>query len=304
ASIVALNTGALVAWGYTRARGTTLLSGLEEAQDIALADGSAAAFETIAVVAGILGLFRVVTAAVRPAWATALVAAALVGALPSMAVPHDHTEDGTTLASGGHAHDTEGDASTDGAKGAAADPNLVLGVKLPQVDGVTPQQKLAAAKLINDTKAGLARFPTVDAVIAAGYRSIGDGFTGFEHFVHAGYLVNPNVLNASEPESLVYKVLPDGTRELASAMYIMPVGKTMADVPDVAGAMTPWHDHQNLCWDSSGIKLAGILRDGKCVPGGTFRPTPPMLHVWVTEHPCGPFAGIEGTDHVGACHTH
>jgi hypothetical protein len=26
---------------------------------------------------------------------------------------------------------------------------------------------------------------------------------------------------------------------------------------------------------------------------------PPMLHVWITDHPCGPFAGLEG--HGGSC---
>ena len=69
--------------------------------------------------------------------------------------------------------------------------------------------------------------------------------------------------------------------------------------------MTQWHDHQNLCWDASGVRLAGILVNGKCTPGGTFRATPPMLHVWVVPNECGPFAGLEGTAHTGSClHSH
>jgi len=77
----------------------------------------------------------------------------------------------------------------------------------------------------------------------------------------------------------------------------------MADVPDIAGPLTTWHDHQNLCWNEDG-SLAGILVDGTCRPAGTFRPTPPMLHVWVVEHPCGPFAGIDGSHGSGCEHEH
>jgi hypothetical protein len=29
-----------------------------------------------------------------------------------------------------------------------------------------------------------------------------------------------------------------------------------------------------------------------------------MLHVWITEHPCGPFAGIEGSHGDGCAHNH
>lgn len=49
------------------------------------------------------------------------------------------------------------------------------------------------------------------------------------------------------------------------------------------------------------LRLAGVLVNGRCFPSGTLRPTPPMLHVWLADHPCGPFAfaGIEG--HGGGC---
>jgi hypothetical protein len=78
----------------------------------------------------------------------------------------------------------------------------------------------------------------------------------------------------------------------------------MADVPDVAGPLTTWHDHQNLCWDESGVRLAGVVVNGTCTPGGVQRGTSPMLHVWITEHPCGPFAGIEGHGNGTCTHEH
>ncbi len=158
----------------------------------------------------------------------------------------------------------------------------------------------AAKRLIESTRAAVAaRFPDQAALLAAGYRSIGDGLvTPFDHFIKAEYLQDGRELDPERVESIVLERTPAGWR-VASAMYILETGKTMADVPDVAGELTVWHDHQNLCWDRSGLRLAGLLVNGRCFPAGTLRPTPPMLHVWLADHPCGPFAGIEG--HGGGC---
>ena len=310
AVVAGANVVAFALWLYTRNAGVSFIGGLEEPQDIGLADASAAAFEVLAVVSAGAAVRSFTRGRIAPrATLAALGAVALLGAVPAMAAPHEHSDDAghTDLAASGTDH---GHGPTSAATGPAAatasakaDPNVVLGISLPEVAGVTDAQKLAAATLIRDTRAALAKFPDPAAAERAGFMSIGDGRTGFEHFVNRTVLANPTTLDPDEPESLVFKVEANGTKTLASAMYILPPGTTMADVPDIAGPMTAWHDHQNLCWDASGVRLAGILVDGQCRPGGTFRPTPPMLHVWVTEHPCGPFAGIEGSAHTGACHT-
>jgi hypothetical protein len=44
--------------------------------------------------------------------------------------------------------------------------------------------------------------------------------------------------------------------------------------------------------------------NGVCRPGGTFRATSPMMHVWLTDPPCGPFAGVEGHGTEDCGHTH
>src|SRR5204863_5529549 len=162
-----------------------------------------------------------------------------------------------------------------------------------------------ATKLLTTTRVALAKFPDEASVVAAGYVWIGDGRRpgAFQHFVNRDYLVDGRELDPNGIESIVLQVQPDGTKRIASAMYILSPGKTLADAPDIAGTLTPWHDHQNLCWDETGTRLTGILVNGRCVPGGTFRGTSPMMHVWVDNPPCGPFSGIEG--HGGACeHTH
>ena len=147
----------------------------------------------------------------------------------------------------------------------------------------------------------MARFSDPESVAAAGYVSIGDAVTGYEHYINVGYLADGIELDPERIESIVFTVAPDGTRTLASAMYILSFGKTMDDVPEIAGELTSWHDHQNLCWE--GVRVVGTTdRTGSC-ERGTFRGTAPMLHVWVTEHECGPFAGIEGS-HGQSCGDH
>ena len=98
-------------------------------------------------------------------------------------------------------------------------------------------------------------------------------------------------MDATKVESIVLQRQPDNSWVLGSGMYILNNGKTMANVPEIAGTFTTWHDHQNLCW--SGNLIVGLLVNGVCT-SGVFRATAPMLHVWITPQVCGPFTGIEG----------
>ena len=146
-----------------------------------------------------------------------------------------------------------------------------------------------AARLIAATRRSARQWRNVNAARADGYRSIGDEITGHEHYVQWDWAQDDAVLDPRRPESLVYEV--DGMkRRLVSAMYILPPGSTMRDVPDIGDERAQWHRHTNLCW--SGRTLAGLYYDGRCVPAGERRATTPMLHVWLTRNRCGPFAGL------------
>ena len=279
--------------------GIGFVAGLAEPQEPGLQDGVTAALEAVALLAAVgLTIRPAFTPSRRNALPALAAAVLLVAAVPAMAAPHEHAhvEDADhhgEEAAADHTHDDSHDhgdnpEASEGDEAAAVADEITL----PSVPGVTAEQQERARDLIRRTRAGLQRYRDPAAAEADGFRSIGDGFTGFEHFVHYDYLANATILDADEPESLVYKVGTSGTRELVSAMYILPTGSTMADVPDVAGAMTPWHDHRNLCWTPDG-RLAGLFVDGKC-SAGEHRITPPMLHVWIVDHVCGPFAGIEG----------
>ena len=137
---------------------------------------------------------------------------------------------------------------------------------------------------------------TVATLEAAGYQWIGDGGGGgYQHYVNWTYYTDGIEMNPAKIESVVVQ-----NGQVVSGMYILNPGKTMANVPTLAGALTTWHDHQNLCFE--GTQLVGIAVNGQCARG-RLTPTPPMLHVWLVPHPCGPFAGIESHGGSG-CGTH
>ncbi len=169
--------------------------------------------------------------------------------------------------------------------------------------GVTPAQQAAADALLADTKAILPEWSDEAKVEDAGFRTIGDGGTGTEHLINWNWIDDDVVLDPRRPESLVYHVDEDG-RELVAAMFMLPFGTVDADVPDVGGTLTQWHVHDDLCLTPERLvdghpqrTVAAVTTvDGSCSRGEKLGRTP-MLHVWIIEHPCGPFSSLEG---VGA----
>jgi hypothetical protein len=294
-----LNAGAFCCWVLSRTVGLFgPLAGVESvgAQDLvaavfgALAAGSAAA--------ALLGVFRT-----RPATVPVVAMAGVLVlflTVPAMATTHAHDhEHAHEHVAGGQHHHADGSAPHDHAAAAEAGPIVSL-----DDSRLTKDQQKRAEQLVDTTRAALAAFPDEASVVAAGYRTIGDGRRpgAFEHFINYAYSADGRELDAGAIESIVLQVQPDGSKAVASAMYIMEPGTTMDTVPDIAGELTPWHDHQNLCFSPDG-RLAGRLVNGTCVPGGTLRVTAPMIHVWLADTPCGPFSGIEG--HGGNCqHAH
>lgn len=326
-----VDAAALGAWAVSRTTGIPLVASLAEPAGASGQDLAAAGLAGVALVAGLAaGLAaradRPARISVHQRLAPVAWLAVLVVALAGMVTPHDHdhgphdqhlavgergasSHDHADHASASHGaghgdhgadhHDPGDDVD---ATDPAADPVFVGA----DTSGLTDGQLEVAAELVTDTRAAVAaRFTDEASVVAAGYRSIGDGrrVGGYEHFVHPDYTADGRELDPDAVESLVFEVTPDG-KVLASAMYLLEPGATMDDVPDIAGDLTVWHDHQNLCFDDDD-RIAGVLVNGSCSPGGTLRPTVPMLHVWLDDHGCGPFSGIEGHGGEGGCdHSH
>ena len=178
------------------------------------------------------------------------------------------------------------------------DPNLPI--DLSGVEGVTPQQQAFAENLVGATVRDLPQWADPAVAEAAGFRSIGDGLTGHEHYIQWAWIDDDVWLDADFPESLVYEPQPDGTKKLVSAMFMMPPDTPLADVPDWGGALMQWHIHDDLCFtdDPEAPQVGSVTSvGGTCSPPLVKFPPASMIHVWIVPHECGPFAALEG---VGA----
>jgi hypothetical protein len=124
-------------------------------------------------------------------------------------------------------------------------------------------------------------------------RSIGDGFTGHEHLIHDGFLDDGVDFDPDRPESLVYDTSTGG-RRLVAAMYMLPPGTLLDDVPDLGGSLVQWHTHEDLCFSAEGTVQGVTDATGSCPAGLVPAVDSPMVHVWIEPHRCGPFAALEG----------
>ena len=176
-------------------------------------------------------------------------------------------------------------------------------IDLSGMDGVTPQQQARAENLIAVTLLRLPKYADTATAEADGFRTIGDGFAGgYEHYINWSYINDDKVLDPDYPESLVYEHKPDGSKQLVSAMYMLPDGDTLETVPDVGGPLTQWHIHDNLCFSNDPTEtgqtfVIGVTDSNGDCPRGIKLQENPMLHVWIVPHRCGPFAALDG---VGA----
>ncbi|HUF99019.1 MAG TPA: hypothetical protein VMM60_12895 [Ilumatobacter sp.] len=204
---------------------------------------------------------------------------------------HDNHEDGPG--------DGDGDGDGHGTAEAAAtkpyDPTMPI--DLGGIDGVTPQQQAFAENLVAATIRDLPQWADLEAVAAAGFHSIGDGATGHEHYIQWDWIDDDIILDPDFPESLVFEPQPDGSKKLVSAMFMLPRGVAVEDAPDFGGALMQWHVHGDLCFTDDPVapKVVGVKAIGTTcrapLVDGTLAP---MVHVWITPTPCGPFAALEG----------
>jgi hypothetical protein len=225
--------------------------------------------------------------------------------------PHSHTADGASVPideSQSHTHSgdgtgTPGDGSQPPHDHAVVAPipyDPTKPIDLGGVPGVTPEEQARAENLVAITLIRLPQWSDPATAEAAGFHSIGDAVTGFEHYINWNWINDDDYLDPDHPESLVYQPQPDGTKRLVSAMYMLPDTVALDQVPDVGGALTQWHIHDNLCFTTDPVapRVAGITDANGGCPASLqkFQPAP-MIHVWIVAHPCGPFAALEG---VGA----
>jgi len=289
------NLAALVGWALANRDGISFIDGLDERESVQWADGLAAGMAA----AVLLGVALTAARSWRFPGSDVVVR---VLALPVAAL----TVTGM-VAAGGHAHAVNDDhghaaavddhAATDASAAIPAKP-FVPGqpIDLGGVEGVTPEQQAEAELVLSNALYYLPRWADYKVAEAEGWRSIGDGITGHEHFVNPSTFDDGKILDATAPESLVYAVdRVNNTKRLVAAMFMLPPGSTMADVPSTGGALMQWHIHDNLCFDPNTLRVAGLRAPGgPCTNGLVVGGENPMIHVWIESHPCGPFAALEG----------
>jgi len=154
----------------------------------------------------------------------------------------------------------------------------------------------AAARLVTETKAAVARYARLQAAVAAGYKPMEPPDGEIVHYVNPAYMVDAFVLDPNHVQSLIYYNGKQGPI-LIGAMFIMP--NRAEDGPDIGGPLTVWHQHSNICFDNTtGVAVAFVHsgaedttdKSGSCPRGSTNKTTPQMLHVWLIDNPDGPFA--------------
>ena len=159
---------------------------------------------------------------------------------------------------------------------------------------VTAAQLEAAARLYAQTKTAVDRYRDLHVAIAAGYTPMEPPDLEIVHYVNRAYFKDQDVLQPQHVQSLIYYNTAKGP-VLIGAMYIMPSWGTPG--PAIGGTLTPWHHHDGLCVDKTGMVVAGAGSaffdhpswSRSCPPGTTKWDTPDMLHVWLIDNPNGPF---------------
>jgi hypothetical protein len=325
---IAINGAAVGGWVMAKTSGISFVTGLEDKESAQFADTLAAGLAALAVVGAAVALVGLLGRRERAAWMArpnpALVGVAAVAtiglAVPGMVQTGNHSHAGgghghAETAGAGHDHGAGADSTAaghdHGATGAAAVAkpyDATLPVDLGGVPGVSAAEQAEAEALVTESLQKLPQFADIPTIEAMGYHSIGDGFTGHEHFIKWDLIADGRVLDADYPESLVFEVnRATGEKKLAAAMYMANVDDTLETVPDVGGDLVQWHVHDNLCYSGEAGKwrVSGVAPAGEECPEGTFRlagtnsenNNVPMVHIWIVPHPCGPFAALEG---VGA----
>jgi hypothetical protein len=295
-----LNAAVIGGWLLAKTSGIQFVDGLDAKEPAQFADTLAAALAAVAVIGALAALVTGRSFVTRPHPAlVGLVSVVVVAlAVPGMVSTGGHSH------ADGHDDHAETAGGHDHAETAAFTPpqpyDATLPVDLGGVPGVSAEQQADAEALVEESLEKLPQFADIEHIESLGYRSIGDGLTGNEHFMKWELIEDGRVLDADYPESLVFDVDREtGERTLAAAMYMANPDDTLDTVPEVGGDLIQWHIHDNLCYrgEPGEWRVGAVAEPPQECPEGTFRLSDnpvPMVHIWIRPHECGPFAALEG----------
>jgi hypothetical protein len=157
-------------------------------------------------------------------------------------------------------------------------------IDAPALQGGTPQQHAAADLLWRQTESATVRYRSLANARADGYIAFNPIGQPLVHYVNPAYMQDGKILDPQHIESLVYENTLQGP-VLVAAMYSLE--NPNAAPPDIAGQLTPWHRHDDLCFTPAGEVVGAAPA---CPPGSATYLTPWMLHVWLVANRYGRFA--------------
>lgn len=157
----------------------------------------------------------------------------------------------------------------------------------------TDEQEAFLLDLIERTEAELPAFGDASTLESLGFFDFGvTAPGGYDHWINLEWIDDEHVIDPQHPESLVFKWQPDGSYELVAAMFFLPSGHDLSNIPDELAWLPGWHTHPELCVTPEG-RFAGLVSsDGTCFSGAPSE-MPPMMHVWLVDPGCGHrFGGV------------
>jgi len=110
------------------------------------------------------------------------------------------------------------------------------------------------------------------------------------HYENRAFILDDRVLDPDRPEFLMYYGTPKGKR-LSGFMFY--VDEARGRGPQLGGNLTIWHYHvwkRKLCLLEGLISVGLADAKGVCKEGLPVHRSPEMMHVWLVDHPDGPFA--------------
>lgn len=120
----------------------------------------------------------------------------------------------------------------------------------------------------------------------AGYIKL---FGDRHHYVNKEYILDDAILDPERPEFLMYYDRPEG-KKLVGFMFL--ARKPDEKGPQVGGPRTVWHYHiwaDKICL-LNGLMVVGLPdEEGACTQGNPGHRSPEMMHIWLVDHPSGPF---------------
>jgi hypothetical protein len=141
----------------------------------------------------------------------------------------------------------------------------------------TGQDRSHAAALVRRVTDGIGRYASLTAAVADGYVPATNPEGYVVHYADWDAVRRGDVLDVAHPSSLVYANTVKGP-VLLGAMFMGP--GPCRPGPNVAGPLTQWHAHDNLCLSATLQVVGRTGSEGTCATGRHNTATFFMLHVW------------------------